>query len=266
MEITPSRRHSFQKKVLDFYVKRGRTLPWRQTTDPYNIWVSEVMLQQTQVERVLPYYSSWLEKFPTVEALARGESSEVLRLWSGLGYNSRALRMRQCAKEIIQRFSGEFPRSEADLRSLPGIGPYTARAILSFAHNEEVPVIDTNIRRIFIYVFSLPEKIPEGELESIARSLIPKGRSRDWHNALMDYGALELTSRKTGIKPRSQQSVFKGSDREVRGWVLKQLVRGERLRSSEVSKRFPEKETTKIISEMAAQGLIRKDGAQLFLP
>ena len=139
---------------------------------------------------------------------------------------------------------------------LPGIGPYTSAAIMAFAWNKDVPVIDTNIRRVLIFLFKLDEKITAGELEAFAENIIPKGKSRDWHNALMDYGAMELTARKTKIKPLSKQSKFEGSDRQVRGWIMKQLVKYWKLNIAKVEEEFPHKEVKDIIAGMVKEDLI----------
>lgn len=173
---------------------------WRATRDPYRILVSEVMLQQTQVERVKEKYSLFIEQFPDVHALARAPLSEVLRLWSGLGYNRRAKYLRDCAREIIERFDGKFPRGRKELLGLPGVGPSTASAIRSFAFGEDDPMIDTNIRRILSRVFysavSRRRKAPrDADLYALARMLIPKGGGREWNYAMLDLAATTCTAR-----------------------------------------------------------------------
>lgn len=180
------------------------------------------MLCQTQVSRVITYYNDWLRKFPTVEILAQATTSDVLSAWSGLGYNSRGLRVLQSAKDIVARWS--FPTTYVDLVTLPGVGDYVASAILAFAYGQNVAVIDTNIRRILIHQFSLDEKISLQELKEIALKVLPHWYATEWYNALMDYGALELTAKKSGIRPLTRQSKFEGSRRQVRAWIVKQLV------------------------------------------
>lgn len=216
----------FQHKVLDWFETNKRDLPWRKTKDPYAILLSEVMLQQTQVERVIPYYERWLKKWPDFKGLANAEQRDVLRHWSGLGYNNRAIRLHKLAKQLRGK---ELVYEEEKLLNLPGIGPYTARAILAFAHNESVPVIDTNIRRVLIHELGLPQTITNRDLERIAYKCIPEGKSRLWHNALMDYGALEQTARKTGIKAFSKQGKFEGSLRQCRGKIVKYLLEHKSL-------------------------------------
>ncbi len=237
----PYRVNALQERVLSWYAKEGRSLPWRKTRDPYKILVSEMMLQQTQVDRVIPKYLAFLEAFPTMEELAAAPTGDVLRFWSGLGYNRRALNLQKCAQLIVANREGEFPRQIAALLSLPGVGKYTAAAVLSFAFNKNVPVVDVNIELLFKRMFY--NKFDN--TEAIARYVLPEERSRDWHNALMDIGALfcrpknpncgacplqddcasahkvdriEKTWTKKKVVP------FKQSDRIVRGGILKLLT------------------------------------------
>ena len=256
---------AFQAKVLNFYATQGRTLPWRNTQEPYLILVSEVMLQQTQVDRVIPYYSRFLEHYPTVEHLANAEQSEVLRLWSGLGYNSRALRLCSAAQAIVANHAGSFPKDYLALTSLPGIGDYTAKAILAFAFNQEVPVIDTNIRRVLLAEFPGYGTASSSALKSLANSLIPPGRSRDWHNALMDYGALVLTAKKTGIAPLSKQSTFKGSDRQIRGDLVRQLLKSGSLSVAEAQALYHKPKLEQILEKLEKDGILLRDASTLRL-
>ncbi len=215
---------AFQGKVLSFYAEKGRDLPWRHTTDPYRILLSEVMLQQTQVDRVIGYYTRWLRLWPTARDLAAAPRDAVLREWMGLGYNNRAVRLHEACKAICERFHCDVLAALSHHKELPGIGPYTASAVRIFSANEDVVTVDTNIRRILIHEFGLDEKAADRELWEVAQRCLPRGRSCEWHNALMDYGALHLTSRKTGIKPRTRQSRFEGSDRQVRAAILRFLL------------------------------------------
>lgn len=261
-----------QQNILSWYAKHGRTLPRRKTTDPYAIHISEVMLQQTQVDRVVPYFLQWMKDFPDYQSLANASKTDLLRHRSGLGFNSRALRLQACAKTIIEKWKyGEWkywtlPKDRAELQKLPGIGPYTSAAIMAFARNLPVPVIDTNIRRVLIFLFNLPESISTKELEAFAETVIPPWCSRDRHNALMDQWALLLTARKTKIKPLSKQSKFEGSDRQVRGRILKQLIKsspldkggeGGLLTIKLVQQEFPHKEVKKILVDMQKEWLIK---------
>lgn len=225
---------SFQRKILTWYANNKRDLPWRKTNDPYKIFVSEVMLQQTQVERVIPKYILFLQTFPTVAALAHASSRHVLELWSGLGYNRRAIHLHRAAQEITKKYNCMFPADREALLALPGIGPYTANAILSFAFNLPYPCVDTNIRRIFIHELQLPQDISLKELYTLAEKLIPQGKSCEWHNALMDYGSAVLTAKRTGIMPLTTQSRFLHSRRWYRGQIMKLLVKKKNMRLSEL--------------------------------
>ena len=216
----------FQAKILAFYAEKARDLPWRHTTEAYAILVSEVMLQQTQVGRVVERYERWLARWPSIRALAAASLHEVLQEWSGLGYNRRALLLHKAAGIIVAEHQGDVLLA---LRStkIPGIGPYTAAAVRIFAANEDIVAVDTNIRRIFIHEFGHNAAGP-ARLQELAMQCLPKGRSREWHNALMDYGATFLTARSTGIKPLSRQGRFEGSVRQLRGKVMKALIAAER--------------------------------------
>ncbi len=254
----------FQEEVLAWFAKHGRDLPWRRTSDPYKIMVSEIMLQQTQVDRVIPKYHAFLEKFPDLQSLASGSSADVLRLWSGLGYNSRALRLQRAVQMIVKVYEGKFPAHVDALLKLPGIGPYTARSVLIFAFNKDLATVDTNIRRILVHEFSdfgVNEETGDKELFVLAEECLPYGRSREWHNALMDYGSAVLTSRRTGIGARTKQSKFKGSRRWFRGDLLKRLVAGQELSVSELCVLWAEQGkdeawVSELVLGMERQGLV----------
>jgi A/G-specific adenine glycosylase len=216
----------FQQKIFSFYQKNKRELPWRDTADPYKILLSELMLQQTQVSRVVSYYEQWIVRWPTLEALASASRAEVLQAWMGLGYNTRAVNLHKAAQKIIAEFLGDVIAAMKQYKEIPGVGRYTAQAVQIFSANADLVTVDTNIRRIFIAEFHLPEDLSAKELWEIAEQCLPRGRSREWHNALMDYGALSQTAKKTGIRPLSQQSSFEGSDRQIRAAVLRLLLNG----------------------------------------
>ncbi len=253
-------------KILNRYRNHGRTLPWRKTNDPYAIHISEVMLQQTQVERVVPYFEQWMKDFPDYKTLAKAKKTDLLQHRSWLGFNSRALRLQACAQKVIEHYNGILPQDRAKLLALPGIGSYTSAAIMSFAWNEEIAVIDTNIRRVLIFLYKLDETISLQSLEAFAQTIIPKWKSRDWHNALMDYGALHLTARKTKIKSLSKQSQFEGSDRQVRWWILKQLItKTKKLNIEDIRNNFPYKEVEKIIQGMIDEKLVIKKWKYILL-
>jgi A/G-specific adenine glycosylase len=189
----------FRRALSRWYRENGRhALPWRLTRDPYAILVSEVMLQQTQVDRVLPYYAAWLERWPTFGALAEASPAEVIRAWRGLGYNRRALNLHRLAVLVRDAHEGRFPEGEAALRALPGVGPYTASAILCFARDETVPVADTNIARVVartLLGLATQRDAGAGELAAAMRDLLPSNNARGHNLALMDFGALVCTAR-----------------------------------------------------------------------
>lgn len=181
-------------RLLAFYDARRRDLPWRDVDDPYRTWVSEVMLQQTRVETVVPYYRKWVERFPDVEALADAGGAEVLKAWEGLGYYSRARNLHRAARLVVERHGGELPAGAEELRELPGVGPYTAGAVASIAFGEAVPAVDGNARRVLARLFDLPDPTP-AELAALAAGLVDPERPGDFNQALMELGATVCTPR-----------------------------------------------------------------------
>jgi A/G-specific adenine glycosylase len=185
--------------LLAWYERFGRGhLPWRRTRDPYAIVVAEFMLQQTQVDRVLPLHAAFLERFPTFAALAASDAGDVMRAWRGLGYNSRARRLRALAQTVVAEHDGRLPRERAALLALPGIGPYTAAAVRAFAFDQSDVALDTNIRRVVQRLsFGLEFPVPAGErtIDAAAAAMVPAGRGHDWNSAMMDLGATICTAR-----------------------------------------------------------------------
>lgn len=188
----------FSSYLLDWYAQKARVLPWRSRsgvsgTNPYVIWVSEIMLQQTRVETVIPYFERWMARFPTLAALAQANQQDVLKAWEGLGYYSRARNLHHAAQIIMAKFGGELPKEIGALRALPGIGSYTADAIASIAFGVDEPALDGNIRRIFARVFNIEHPLGSPEAESLFRNLtrayLPPGHAGDYNQALMDLGA-----------------------------------------------------------------------------
>lgn len=180
--------------MLAWYDANRRDLPWRQTTDPYRIWVSEIMLQQTRVEGVIPYYERWLATFPDMETLAAADLHEVLKLWEGLGYYARARNLHSAARVVREQHGGDLPRHYADLRALPGIGSYTAGAIASIAYNKQTPAVDGNVRRVLARLFDVAKPM-EATTRARAATLLDPLRPGDFNQALMDLGALICTPR-----------------------------------------------------------------------
>ena len=221
----------FIKTVWSFYDGEGRhDLPWRKTTDPYKILVSEIMLQQTQVTRVLPKYTAFLKQFPTTKKLAEASLGEVLVAWQGLGYNRRSKFLKQAAEAVMREYKGKWPKTLPELRALPGIGSYTAGAVMNFAYNEPVPLIETNVRTVYIHHFFHNEVgVTDAELIPIIERTLDTKNPREWNWALMDYGT-HLKKTVGNLSKRSKhytkQSTFKGSDRQIRGAILRELSKG----------------------------------------
>ncbi|KIL42219.1 adenine glycosylase [Gordoniibacillus kamchatkensis] len=192
-------REYFAERLLAWYRRGKRDLPWRRSRDPYHIWVSEVMLQQTRVETVIPYYHRFLERFPTIDALAAAPEEEVLKLWEGLGYYSRARNLQSAVREVKERYGGVVPDTKEDIATLKGVGPYTSGAILSIAYNKPEPAVDGNVMRVLARFFLIEEDIMKPGtrtvMEKLARSLIPDGEAGDFNQALMEFGALVCSPR-----------------------------------------------------------------------
>jgi A/G-specific adenine glycosylase len=190
----------FQTRLLEWYATHGRDLPWRRTRDPYRVLVSEVMLQQTQVDRVIPKYRQFLRRYPTLERLAQADPGAVRRLWYPLGYNARPFRLHQIARETVASYGGRLPDRAEDLRRLPGVGRYTAGAVLAFAYGRDVAVLDTNVRRVLGRVFLGARRAARARGEKLfwdlAEALVPRGRGYDFNQALMDFGATWCSPRK----------------------------------------------------------------------
>ena len=196
---------TFQRRLLAWYGRHGRDLPWRRTRNPYRVLVSEIMLQQTQVDRVLPKYRQFLRRYPTMESLARAPVEDVRRLWYPLGYNVRPVRLSMIARETVARYRGRLPDDAEALRALPGIGRYTAGAVLAFAYGRDTAVLDTNVRRVLGRVFLGPRRAARVRGEKtywdLAEALVPPGRGYDFNQAIMDFGATWCTPRKPRCSP-----------------------------------------------------------------
>jgi A/G-specific adenine glycosylase len=188
---------SIANSLLEWYKFNARRLPWREQPDPYRVWIAEVMLQQTRVETVLPYYERWIQRFPTIASLASASLQEVLVLWEGLGYYQRARNLHKATQIIITKFNGEIPDDPKTLGSLPGIGKYTAAAIASIAFGWDVPVLDGNVRRVLSRLFDVRLSVSSGQgeklLSKLAASHLPPGRAGEYNQALMDLGATICT-------------------------------------------------------------------------
>ena len=197
--LDTSKVSAFQRRLLAWFRRNGRDLPWRRTRDPYKILVSEVMLQQTQVERVRDYYERFLREYPTVQDLAAARPARVRESWDGLGYYARARNLHAAARAIARRHGGQMPRRLEDLLALPGVGRYTAGAVASFAYGEAAPTLDTNVRRVLsrIFVWRQATRLAERErrLWAVAQAVIPEGDAWAMNQALMDFGATVCVAR-----------------------------------------------------------------------
>jgi len=230
---------AFQTAILDQYLANPRPMPWRTTDDPYSILVSEVMLQQTQVERVKSKYAEFLAAFPALADLASAPLADVLKIWQGLGYNRRAIALKRCAEEIISRHGGQFPRTTEELESLPGIGPYTARAVAAFAFGTAEPLIETNIRTVFIhFYFHGRDKVSDREIMPLIAATLDRHNPREWYYALMDYGVwLKQLHTNPGRRSRHhvKQSRFEGSNRQLRSRLLRAVIASPEISAAELA-------------------------------
>jgi A/G-specific adenine glycosylase len=209
-------RRWFRQRLLSWYWKHGRDLPWRNTGDPYHILVSEVMLQQTQVDRVLPKYHEWLGRYPSFEALAAATEADVVKTWYPLGYNIRPRRLQSIARESMAKYGGQLPSDEATLLSFKGIGPYTAGAVMSFAFRKRAAILDTNVARVLFRVFVARGDhrghTMDTKLWALSRAVLPHKHVFDFNQALMDLGATVCTAR----KPLCPSCPMKGKCRDYR--------------------------------------------------
>jgi A/G-specific adenine glycosylase len=240
---------SVNDRVLIWFVDNGRDLPWRHTRDPYRVLVAEVMLQQIQVSRAVPFYLAFLERFPTVQALAEAPIADVIRVWADLGRYRRIAFLHRAAREIVERFDGVVPSTIEELRLLPGVGPYTAGAVVCFAYEQDEGFVDTNVRRVIgrLVLGTEPtDSAGHRTVDELARRLVPLGRGWDWNQGLLDFGALHCTARRpkcdgcplasmcaafpvestqetSSTKGKAAAERFEGSNRFYRGRILATL-------------------------------------------
>jgi A/G-specific adenine glycosylase len=226
--LPPRQAWEFRELILSWYRVNGRRLPWRETSDPYAILISEIMLQQTQADRVIGKYTGFLQLFPDFTTLAHAALRDVLSSWQGLGYNRRAIAVKKCAETVVDIHGGNLPSSVEALQNLSGIGPYTARAIAAFAFNMPTVFIETNIRTVFIHhFFGDREGIKDAELLPLVAETLVTDNPRGWYNALMDYGAMLKRSHENPGRRSSHhllQAPFRGSNRELRSRILKAIL------------------------------------------
>ncbi len=252
----------FQEVIRAWYRHHGRhDLPWRKTRDPYRILVSEVMLQQTQVSRVLRYYPRFLKAFPNLTALAQAPLARVLRFWQGMGYNRRALYLKRLTRIIIAKHVGRMPRDPAALRELPGVGPATAGAIAAFAFGKRVAFLETNIRRVYLhFFFPHRRRVADREIIREIRRTMPGHDPRQWYYALMDYGALALK----GVENPNRRSAayrrqprLSGSRRELRGKILAAILARRTVAPAVLRRQLPSRHWAEALRDLRRDGLVR---------
>ena len=231
--ITDEDVQQFQNIIYAYYTSHGRKFPWRETRDPYCILVSEIMLQQTQTDRVIQKYEEFITAFPNVQALAAASLQQVFQVWQGLGYNRRAVALKKIAELIMSQYDGEIPTNAAELEKLPGIGHYSAAAICAFAFHQPTMLIETNIRTVYIHFFFHNKKgIRDQDIQPLIEKTLDDKDPRQWYYALMDYGVM-LKKRYPQVTRKSahytKQKPFQGSNRQIRGLILKELVAHPRL-------------------------------------
>ncbi len=254
----------FQQIVYNFYNVHKREFPWRETCNPYHILVSEVMLQQTQTDRVVKKYNAFLNEFPTIGSLAEAPFRKVLAMWKGLGYNRRAMALKKTAERIVEEFHGDVPSDPDTLITFPGIGKYTASAVVTFAFNIPLVFIETNIRTVFIYFFfPQKEQVKDNEIYPLVKKTLDRSQPREWYYALMDYGVV-LKKRHAQLHKKSaqyrKQAPFKGSDREIRGIILDMLLKQPCTphKIAQSAKKDPSR-ITKNLVDLEKEGLIKKE-------
>ncbi len=272
--IDDREKQSFQSTVWEYYHSHGRhNLPWRlpaagDTFDPYSILVSEIMLQQTQVSRVIPKYLEFLKQFPDVNTLAEAEQGAVLRAWNGLGYNRRARFLHLAAKNVVAEYGGNFPETIDQLVKLPGIGVNTAGAILAYAHNRTVVFLETNIRTVFIHhFFNDREGVTDKEIARLVEQTVDEEHPREWYWALMDYGSYlkQIAGNLNRLsKSYTRQSKFAGSKRQVRGEIIR-ILGDEATTLNELSSRIPDPRLEMVVDDLLREGLITRKGKTLAL-
>ena len=236
--LTPLSVLNFRNIIYRHYHENPRKLEWRMTSNPYRILVSEIMLQQTQVERVSTKYKEFIKRFPSFKSLEGSSLRDILEVWQGMGYNRRAVALKRIAKTVIFDFRGRLPSAEDELIKLPGIGKYTASAILAFAFNKPTAFIETNIRRVFIhFFFQRRALVRDSEILPLIEKTLDRSNPREWYYALMDFGVM-LKRKTENPNKRSahyrKQSPFQGSNRQVRGMILRLLLRKPDITESEI--------------------------------
>ncbi|MCY4577242.1 MAG: A/G-specific adenine glycosylase [Candidatus Kaiserbacteria bacterium] len=261
-------------RVLAYHEKERRSFPWRETVDPYHILISEYMLQQTQTERVVPKYVSFIERFPEITSLASAARKEVLALWSGLGYNRRAVALHNTAKMVVAVYDGVMPKTKEALLSLPGVGEYTAGAVLAFAYNKPVTIVETNIRTVVFHHCVRKKGVVSDTVisyfvEQLLQTACNRGIApRIFYSAMMDYGSyLKSQGVRTNVRSKhyTKQSNFAGSVRQARGALLRHLIAADRGVSKKQLQMLPVVRIDDGLAGLLADGLVEKRGKYYYL-
>jgi A/G-specific adenine glycosylase len=259
----------FRQLICDYFRTHGRDLAWRRTRDPYRIFVSEIMLQQTQVPRVEARYPEFIAAFPDFGSLAAAPLRDVLAVWQGMGYNRRARALKESAERVVREFGGRLPEDESVLATFPGIGPATAASIAAFAFNRPVVFIETNIRRVFIHCFFADaEGVRDRDILPLVERTLPPDHPREWYWALMDYGSM-LKTRIENPNRRSaayrKQAPFEGSDRQLRGRILRLLLEEGEMGEAELTVPLSGERgrLKRILAGLEREGLVIRNGEKL---
>lgn len=260
MQITVDQAQKVQQIILGYYAANKRDMPWRATPSPYYVMVSELMLQQTQVTRVIPKFMAFIVRFPDIQNLAQASLADVIAMWNGLGYNRRAKYLWEAAKKVTDDFDGKIPSTTTELISLPGVGPNTAGAIMAYAYNQPVIFIETNIRTVIIHHFfaGSDHKVTDAEIATVLQQIMPITNTREWYWALMDYGAyVKATAggQLNRVHGYKKQSKFKGSRRQIRGKILTLLIDGAH-NNTELAALIADKRLAEVLATLSQEGLI----------
>ena len=271
MNSTPKDIRTFQNTIYDYYRSHKRSFPWRDTKNPYHILVSEIMLQQTQTDRVIKKYREFIAAFPDFAALARANLSEILRVWQGMGYNRRAIALQKIAQRVINDHEGRLPRDVLSLKTLPGIGEATASSIAAFAFNEPTIFIETNIRTVFIhFFFEARTDVDDTEILPLLEKSLDRRHPAEWYSALMDYGAmLKSVHGNAGTRSRHyrKQSPFRGSDRQLRGAIIRMLLKNPGFSAAQLADDLTEQpdRVKCLLSSLHSEGFIYSDKGRYYL-
>jgi A/G-specific adenine glycosylase len=268
-KLSPAAVRSFRRKIYRYYRAHGRALPWRTTRNPYHILISEIMLQQTQVDRVVQKYKEFIARFPDLKTLAEAPLRNILQVWQGMGYNRRALYLKKIAEDVAEKFNGRLPGKAEVLTGLPGIGKNTAGSIAAFAFNKPVVFIETNIRSVFIhFFFSDRSDVHDREILPLVETALDAENPREWYSALMDYGVMlkknhPNPSRKSAH--HQKQSKFEGSNRQVRGMIIRMLTENPHITEASLIKKLPAQgqKAKENLQQLCIEGLVKKIGRKL---